>query len=137
MCIGLSINHKDCVRLIKQTVIPARNEKVLAVRCHQRNSLISGDFEPMYNVGRNSVYVNRARVTSNSIGIFLITVPNTNSFDQIFESRKVIGVLHPKCNVVENLPSEFREKEISKDSLTLGKSSSIEQQSELKNVLNE
>ena len=76
-------------------------------------------------------------MTPNSIGIFLITVLNTNSIDQIFESRKVIGALHPKSNLVENSHSEFCEKEINKDSLTVGEFLSIEQQSELKNILNE
>ena len=85
----------------------------------------------------NSVYVNRARVTPNSSGIFQITVINTKSIDQIFESRKVIGALHPKCNLVENSHPEFCEEEINKDSLTAGKLLSIEQESELKNVLNE
>ena len=73
----------------------------------------------------------------NSNGIFLITALNTNSIDQIFESRKVVGALHPKSNLLENSHSEFCEKEINKDSLTVGKFLSIEQQSELKNVLNE
>ena len=45
-CNGLSVKHKECVRLLTKTTIPARAEKVVVVRCHKRNGLLTDDFDP-------------------------------------------------------------------------------------------
>ena len=102
-CNGLYIRHKDCVRLAEKTIIPARCEKVVAVKCHRRNSLLSGDFEPNYNIGKNSIYINRARVNPNSNGVFFVVILNTTDVNQVFESRKVVGNLYPNSDLVANI----------------------------------
>ena len=135
-CRGVTTKNNDAVRLVERTVIPARSEKVVKVKCHPRNSLISADFEPKRNPMIESVYVNRARVAPNSDGCFWITILNTSTTDQSFASRSVIGAIYPKSTAVTHVPVEVEPKEIS-ESLTFGPSLSKNQQSNLKCLIDE
>ena len=61
------------VRLCENTVIPARSEKVLFVKCSTINSLLEGDFEPQLLPNVNGVYATRSRVIPNIDGLFPVT----------------------------------------------------------------
>ena len=99
-CNGLSVRHKEHVRLIEKTVIPARTEKVVVIKCHKRNALIPGDFEPILKTGSQALYFNRSQMIPNSTGNFYITVLNASNEEIELNSGKVIGSLFPASEIM-------------------------------------
>ena len=95
------------VRLCENTVIPARSEKVLFVKCSTINSLLEGDFEPQLLPNVNGVYATRSRVTPNIDGLFPITVLNVTPADIYLSSRKSIGSIQPtNVSMTSDSPDE-------------------------------
>ena len=77
----------EYVRLAEESIIPARSEKLVAVKCRTRNSLVLGDFEPTrFGLNTNQIDVKRARV-------IMITFLNTSEKEFTLPSRKVVGSL--------------------------------------------
>ena len=95
------------VRLCENTVIPARSEKVLFVKCSTINSLLEGDFEPQLLPNVNGVYATRSRVIPNIDGLFPITVLNVTPADIYLPSRKSIGSIQPtSVSMTSDSPGE-------------------------------
>ena len=100
---GLSTTCNN-VRLRENTVIPARSEKALFVKCSTINSLLEGDFEPQLLPNVNGVYATRNRVIPKIDGLFPINVLNVTPTDIYLLSRKSIGSIQPTS---ASMPSDF------------------------------
>ena len=90
----LHINSRQRVKLCANTVIKARSEQVISVKCNSKLALLSGDFEPT-RLNRHGLYMSRARVIANVDGIFQITIMNVHEKDIALSNKTFLGFLHP------------------------------------------
>ena len=91
-CVGITANEK--VRLSEKTVIPARSEQVVNVRCKKKYSQVDVDFEPLTLHGNQGIFASKARVLPNIHGMFQITILNVTETDIVLHNRRIVGVLH-------------------------------------------
>ena len=94
------VKFKEKVRLIRDTVIPARSEQVVTVRCTGHCSLLEADFEPKRLSGAPGLQVSKARVIPNVNGVFLVTVLNANKSDFVLNNRCIMGHLREQVGVL-------------------------------------
>ena len=97
---GAHVKFKEKVRLIQDTVIPARSEQVVTVRCTGHCSLMEADFEPRRLSVAPGLQVSKARVIPNVNGVFLVTVLNTNKSDSVLNNRCIMGHLQEQVGVL-------------------------------------
>ncbi len=102
---GLKLNNRQRVRVSNKTVIPARTERIMSVKCNPNAAFLVGDFEPSQIFGITGVYSNYARVIPNTEGVFQIAILNVNSHDVEIDSRKTIGYLNPAGPEISNVTS--------------------------------
>ena len=106
---GIRIVHKEKVRIVQKTIIPARSETVITVRCKDHCSMIEMDFEPKELVGLSGVFMCKARVIPNLDGRFKVTVLNTTPNDIVISNRRVIGFLSEADNVIAKIEAKVEE----------------------------
>ena len=87
-CVG-SQTTSEKVRLLSKTIVPARCEKIVAVRCKKQLSLMNLDFEPK-KISKG-VFVTKARVVPDVNGVFFLSVLNVSTSDASICGRKVLG----------------------------------------------
>ena len=64
---GLHVQNKEYVRLAEETVLPARSEKLVAIKCRTHNNLVLSDFEPTtVGLDATQLYSRRAKVMPNT-----------------------------------------------------------------------
>ena len=97
------------VRLCENSIVPARSEKVLFVKCSTFNSLLEGDFEPHMVPFIRGLYANRTRIIPNIEGIFPVTVLNVTASDIHLNSRKIMGSIHAASESVKSTVGSYNE----------------------------
>ena len=85
------VEARENVRLLRRTVIPARSETVISVRCKKNSSMQTVDFDPITVRGVSGVFVSKARVIPDVCGEFQLTVVNVNEHDVDLRGRTKLG----------------------------------------------
>ena len=80
---GLNVRTKEQVPIKEKTIIPARTERTVLVKCNKRVAMLSADFEPHSIPGTSGLFTSRARVIPNMDGIFQLTFLNVTESDKI------------------------------------------------------
>ena len=88
-CLHVDVQEK--VRLLKRTVIPARSETMISVRCKNNLSMQTVDFDPVPVKGVPGVFVSKARVVPDVCGEFQLAVVNVNECDVNLHGRTILG----------------------------------------------
>ena len=104
-------NARENVRLAEESVIPARSEQVVTVRCKNDKSLCESDFVPKLR-GVRGVFVSKARVSPNLNGCFQVTVMNVTESDVKLHNRLVIGSIHKADCVISSIDRESAHQEV-------------------------
>ena len=107
---GVRLKFKEKVRLVVDTVVPARSEQVVNVRSKDLYSLMESDFEPRNLLVFPSLQVSKARVVPNINGMFQVTVLNVGESNVLLKNRTVMGQLNDAQEVLSS-------SEVSKDSV--------------------
>ena len=85
------VDARENVRLLRRTVLPARSETVISVRCKKNSSMQTVDFDPITVRGVSGVFVSKARVIPDVCGEFQLTVVNVNEHDVDLRGRTKLG----------------------------------------------
>ena len=99
---GLSASSYN-VRLCESSIVAARSEKLLFVKCSTFNSLLEGDFEPNVAPNVRGLYATRSRIIPNIDGVFPIAVLNVTESDIHLHSRKIMGSINATNESVNEL----------------------------------
>ena len=91
------------VRLCESSIVPARSEKILFVKCSTFNSLLEGDFEPNVVPNVRGLYATRSRIIPNIDGAFPISVLNVTEPDIHLHSMKTMGTINATNESVTEL----------------------------------
>ena len=91
---GTTFNGKEQVRIKERTIIPARSEQIVVVKCTSKAAMLLVDFEPRQVPGVRGMFLSRARVTPNMDGVFQFTMINVTESDITLSARKIIGLIH-------------------------------------------
>ena len=97
---SVGVRDSESVRLVDETVLPARSEQVVNVRCKNNYSMCSASFEPKSVPGNRGVYVSKAKVIPNIHGVFQVTVLNLTESDVTLKNRTTMGLLFNAEEVV-------------------------------------
>ena len=102
-CLQVENETKERVRLLRKTVLPARSEVLVRVRCNKKVSMQTVDFSPVPATGMKGVFVSKARVVPNTGGEFLLSVVNVNENEVSLHGRMVLGYVHQTEEVVATI----------------------------------
>ena len=91
---GTTLNGKEQVHIKERTIIPARSEQTVLVKCTSKAAMLSVDFEPRQVPGVRGMFSSRDRVTPNMDGVFQITMINVTESDITLRAGKIIGLNH-------------------------------------------
>ena len=89
----LHVDTRENVRLFKRTVVPARSETVVTVKCKKEWSMYTVDFDPTPIPGVSGVFLSKARVIPDVRGEFQVAVVNVNEHDVNLRGRTRVGFL--------------------------------------------
>ena len=89
----LHVGAKEKVRVSTHTVIPARSETVITVRCKKDLSIQTVDFDPVPIRGSPGVFFSKARVIPDVSGEFHLTVVNVSERDVSLRGRTRVGFI--------------------------------------------
>ena len=124
---------RENVRVFQRTVIPARCEAVITVRCKKALSMQTVDFDPVPMKGVSGVFVSKARVTPNVRGEFQLTVVNVNEQDVHLRGRTKLGIVHQIGETIAVVEGD-REKSVI-DSVQFGEKLSPSELLEAQNLV--
>ena len=131
---GVRVKNKEKVRISKKTVVPARSEQVVSVRCRDYCSLLEMDFQPKKLIGVDGVVVSKARVIPNMNGNFCVTVLNSTEHDIVLDNRRVVGCVTEADEVVAQIDRNnetVEEKLEQADNIVLGEDLSESQRKQI------
>ena len=138
---GVRVKHKEKVQMCEKTLIPARSEQVVMVRCKDHCSLLEMDFHPKKLIGVDGIRVSKARVIPNMNGNFYVTVLNTADHDVVLDNRRVVGCISESDEVVARVSVENQENAKEKleqlDNIVLGKNLSESQVKQITDLVAE
>ena len=130
---GLSTSSYN-VRLCESSIVPARSEKILLVKCSTFNSLLEGDFEPNIVPNVRGLYATRSRIIPNIDGVFPISVLNVTESDIHLHSRKIMGSINATNESVKEL-SRSNHEIVDMDNFTISDRLSPEESDRIKSLL--
>ena len=104
-CLHVESEAKERVRLLRKTVIPARSEVLVRVKCKKGVAMQTVDFSPVPVMGVRGVFVSKARVIPDACGEFLLSVVNVNESDVKLHGRSTLGFVHQVEEVVATIDS--------------------------------
>lgn len=133
---GVGVRDSEKVRLAEETVVPARSEQVVTVRCKNNYFMCDASFEPKSLPGNRSIFISKARVVPNIHGVFQVTVLNVSESDVVIRNRTPVGSLFTADDVVcsidqENSPQLFQHLE----GVVIGKNLSDVQQKKVSELI--
>ena len=132
---GVRVKNKQKVRISEKTVIPARSEQIVSVRCSDHCSLLEMDFQPKKLVGVDGIVVSKARVIPNMKGNFYVTVLNSAEHDVVLDNRRVVGCVTEADEVVASVNVSDKENAEEKleqvDNIILGENLSQSQRNQI------
>ena len=99
-CLHVDADMKERVRLITKTVVPARSEMLVRVRCKKNLSMQTVDFDPVPVKGAPGVFVSKARVVPDVCGEFILSVVNVNENAVSLHGRKTLGFVRQIASTV-------------------------------------
>lgn len=100
-----SLSSPVKVRLVSPTNVPARCEKIVAVRCPKKYSILDLDFEQ--KVISAGVYVSKARVVPDVNGVFYLSILNVSDSQVSLNGRKVLGYVDKVGKTVGSVPVDY------------------------------
>ena len=135
---GVRVRSKEKVRVNEKTVVPARSEQVVAVRCRDRCSLLEMDFKPKkLVVGARGVVASKARVIPSIDGKFYITVLNASEKDVVLDNRLVVGSVTEADEVVASIDPDKRDGQENVEDIQMGENLSESQKQQIKKLVSE
>ena len=129
----LHVDTKESVRVSVRTIIPARSETTISVRCKSDLSMQSVDFDPIPIKGVPGVFVSKARVIPDVLGRFQLTVVNVNECDVNLRGRTVVGFVHQVGKTVASVSVDQKSSVI--DSINYGENLSPSELAEAKKLV--
>ena len=102
-CLHVESETKERVRLLSKTVLPARSEVLVRVRCNKTVAMHTVDFSPVPVKGVKGVFVSKARVIPDACGEFIVSVVNVNENEVILHGRSTLGYVHHAAEVVASI----------------------------------
>ena len=134
---GVHLKYSEKVRLVEDTLIPARSEQVVNVRCKGYRSLLESDFEPRKLIVSPKLQVSKARVIPNVKGVFQVTILNTSESEIILKNRSMVGHLNEACEVLACLETSIETKGDTEhlEGVEFGENLSAEQKKQLSDLI--
>ena len=87
--------EKEPIKLAEDIKVPARSERIIAVKCWKENSMIESMFLSKGILGYPGIYAASAVVIPNAWGVFHVSFVNVNDREIIIKKRKSVGMLSP------------------------------------------
>ena len=102
--------RKERIKTRDDVVIPARTEKVVAVKCRKQGAMMESVFLADKVLGCGGVYVASAVMVPNFEGVFHVRVVNTSPKDVTIPKRKRMGRLCPET-ILEQHNDSMKQRE--------------------------